>query len=63
MSRRCPECGEAPPWAERPRAEWPQHAPFCSDRCKLVDLSRWMDGDYVVQGPSWAAADPRKRDD
>jgi endogenous inhibitor of DNA gyrase (YacG/DUF329 family) len=22
--------------------------PFCSDRCKLVDLGRWMDGTYAI---------------
>lgn len=22
--------------------------PFCSDRCKLVDLGRWMDGSYLI---------------
>lgn len=22
--------------------------PFCSDRCKLIDLGRWMDGVYAV---------------
>ncbi|MDX2038499.1 MAG: DNA gyrase inhibitor YacG [Isosphaeraceae bacterium] len=22
--------------------------PFCSERCKLVDLGRWIDGDYRV---------------
>jgi len=25
------------------------HRPFCSSRCKWVDLGRWFDGDYVVQ--------------
>jgi endogenous inhibitor of DNA gyrase (YacG/DUF329 family) len=22
--------------------------PFCSDRCKLVDLGRWIDGSYTI---------------
>lgn len=22
--------------------------PFCSDRCKLVDLGRWIDGTYLI---------------
>ncbi len=25
--------------------------PFCSDRCKLVDLGRWIDGVYAIPGP------------
>jgi uncharacterized protein len=24
--------------------------PFCSDRCKLIDLGRWIDGAYVIAG-------------
>jgi endogenous inhibitor of DNA gyrase (YacG/DUF329 family) len=30
--------------------------PFCSERCKLQDLARWLDGDYKV------AADQVDRD-
>jgi endogenous inhibitor of DNA gyrase (YacG/DUF329 family) len=25
--------------------------PFCSQRCKLVDLGRWLDGTYSVSEP------------
>lgn len=25
--------------------------PFCSKRCKLVDLGRWFDGEYRVDEP------------
>ena len=25
--------------------------PFCSPQCKLVDLGRWLDGNYRVPGP------------
>lgn len=25
--------------------------PFCSERCKLVDLGRWLDGTYAVNEP------------
>ncbi len=25
-------------------------ASFCSDRCKLVDLKKWFDGDYAIPG-------------
>ncbi|KAB0677780.1 DNA gyrase inhibitor YacG [Aureimonas leprariae] len=40
--RECPECG-------RPsdRASYP----FCSPRCKAVDLNRWLSGSYVIPGP------------
>jgi endogenous inhibitor of DNA gyrase (YacG/DUF329 family) len=22
--------------------------PFCSERCRLIDLGRWLDGDYAI---------------
>jgi uncharacterized protein len=25
-----------------------QYRPFCSDRCKLIDLGSWAGGDYRV---------------
>ena len=27
--------------------EWPDW-PFCSPRCKLIDLGRWLGGDYRI---------------
>jgi endogenous inhibitor of DNA gyrase (YacG/DUF329 family) len=24
--------------------------PFCSDRCRLIDLGRWIDGVYAIPG-------------
>lgn len=29
--------------------DWPSF-PFCSERCRLIDLGRWFDGAYVVPG-------------
>ncbi|SFI33712.1 DNA gyrase inhibitor YacG [Aerobium aerolatum] len=40
-TRPCPECGK--PSA---RATYP----FCSQRCKDVDLNRWLSGSYVIPG-------------
>jgi endogenous inhibitor of DNA gyrase (YacG/DUF329 family) len=39
--RPCPECG-------KPSAR--EHYPFCSKRCKDVDLNRWLSGRYVIPG-------------
>ncbi len=39
--RPCPICGRAPA---------APHRPFCSDRCRQVDLGRWLTGVYVVPG-------------
>ena len=39
--RRCPVCG---------RPAEPEHLPFCSARCREVDLGRWLKGMYVIPG-------------
>ena len=25
--------------------------PFCSDRCRLIDLGKWASGEYVIPAP------------
>lgn len=43
--RPCPVCGKpVPPRAKGGRG--PQ--PFCSERCRQVDLGRWFSGAYSV---------------
>ena len=37
--RKCPECG-------KPSIR--EAYPFCSERCKSVDLNRWLSGAYVI---------------
>ncbi|WP_045119862.1 DNA gyrase inhibitor YacG [Haliangium ochraceum] len=32
-----------------PRPDNAAH-PFCSPRCQMVDLGRWLDGDYCIPG-------------
>ncbi|WP_062228184.1 DNA gyrase inhibitor YacG [Aureimonas frigidaquae] len=39
----CPEC-------RRPSAR--ATYPFCSPRCKAVDLNRWLSGSYVIPSPA-----------
>jgi endogenous inhibitor of DNA gyrase (YacG/DUF329 family) len=31
--------------------------PFCSERCKLQDLARWLDGDYRIADEAVSDAD------
>ncbi len=45
---RCPICRK--PYAVAILSDLPSF-PFCSDRCKLVDLGRWIDGAYAIPGP------------
>jgi endogenous inhibitor of DNA gyrase (YacG/DUF329 family) len=43
---RCPICGK--PVAPRPEN---RAVPFCSDRCRLVDLAKWLGEEYRIPGP------------
>jgi endogenous inhibitor of DNA gyrase (YacG/DUF329 family) len=45
MTTSCPICQRA--MDGRTRAEWPRW-PFCSARCKTIDLGRWLSGTYRV---------------
>jgi endogenous inhibitor of DNA gyrase (YacG/DUF329 family) len=45
-SATCPLCGRP----AAPRDGNPSF-PFCSDRCKLVDLGKWLGEDYRIPGP------------
>lgn len=38
---RCPICGKPRMYTYRP---------FCSKRCANIDLARWMNGGYVIEG-------------
>jgi endogenous inhibitor of DNA gyrase (YacG/DUF329 family) len=42
---RCPICDCA--MEGQSTAEWPQF-PFCSDRCRTIDLGRWLGERYSV---------------
>jgi endogenous inhibitor of DNA gyrase (YacG/DUF329 family) len=32
--------------------------PFCSDRCRIIDLGKWASGSYVVSAPVTDADEP-----
>lgn len=41
----CPRCRKNGPWLE---AKW---KPFCSDRCRLIDLGDWFEGNHKISEP------------
>jgi len=41
----CPRCGALSPFT--PQNEW---RPFCSERCKMIDLGQWASENYRVAG-------------
>ena len=44
---RCPICEK--PYEIAKLGDLPTF-PFCNDRCKLIDLGRWIDGAYAIPG-------------
>jgi uncharacterized protein len=44
LSLRCPICKKAVKSAD-------SDFPFCSERCRLIDLGKWASGGYVVSSP------------
>jgi uncharacterized protein len=45
----CPICGKSVEVPDESVPSDPKNPfPFCSDRCKLVDLGRWLDGKYQI---------------
>ena len=59
---RCPICKKA---VKSTDAEFP----FCSDRCRTIDLGKWASGAYVIPSPETEAeeairdADPKDSED
>ncbi|MGA2442187.1 MAG: DNA gyrase inhibitor YacG [Tepidisphaeraceae bacterium] len=43
----CPICKKAVAELDDP-ASPNRFFPFCSERCKLIDLGRWLDGRYRI---------------
>lgn len=42
----CPTCRAPVPWEGNPCR------PFCSERCRLIDLGAWVEGKYRIRGES-----------
>ena len=45
MKEKCPTCDSL-------FNESGEHSPFCSERCKLIDLGQWLEGNYRIPGKS-----------
>lgn len=48
----CPRCGTLVAWTPQNRFR-----PFCSERCKMIDLGAWADEEYRVPAQEEDAAD------
>lgn len=41
----CPHCGKPVPWTETSKSK-----PFCSERCRLIDLGDWLTERHAIPG-------------
>jgi len=53
----CPTCGKRVPWVAENR--W---RPFCSERCKLIDLGEWLSEEKRIPGEPALPPDNPKDD-
>ena len=44
LTVKCPTCRKDAVWEDNP------HRPFCSDRCRLIDLGAWAQEKYRIRG-------------
>ncbi|MCK4501917.1 MAG: DNA gyrase inhibitor YacG [Desulfuromonadales bacterium] len=41
---KCPRCGKKSIWSDNPSR------PFCSEKCRIIDLGSWASEEYSVDG-------------
>ena len=49
----CPTCSRPVEWSEK--SPW---RPFCSERCKLIDLGAWAAGQRAIPGDTPEKEEP-----
>jgi len=47
-STQCPTCGKPVHYVPRARSPF---FPFCSERCQLIDLGKWLCEEHRIQEP------------
>lgn len=45
LVNKCPTCRKPGEWFAG------SYGPFCSQRCKLIDLGKWLGGEHVISEP------------
>lgn len=48
----CPHCGKAVPWTAAS-----SFRPFCSERCRLIDLGAWASESHRIAGAALPPGD------
>lgn len=54
-SVKCPQCREETAWEGNP------FRPFCSERCKLIDLGAWASEEYRIAGKKKPAGEDENK--
>jgi uncharacterized protein len=52
----CPICKKPVELSDR-------EAPFCSERCRIIDLGNWASGKYVISTPANLSVDSGEDDE
>lgn len=58
MRVRCPTCKRDIAWSD----DFP-HRPFCSDRCRLIDLGAWLSEQHAIPGKEGEFSEDNSRND
>ncbi len=59
----CPTCKRRVRVCRDDPSKLPPLFPFCSERCKMVDLGAWLDADYrIASGPDEESEQPAHED-
>ncbi|MFB2538303.1 MULTISPECIES: DNA gyrase inhibitor YacG [unclassified Acinetobacter] len=52
----CPRCQKLTTWQDNP------YRPFCSERCRLIDLGAWANEDYKIASQDSASNNTPEHD-
>ncbi len=63
MQVTCPTCKHRVRVQRRDSLALPRFFPFCSERCKMIDLGAWLNAEYRIPGkPDDQSDHPTERD-
>lgn len=55
LTLKCPICGKEAPFGA-------PEMPFCSERCRLIDLGKWAEEEYRIAGEPAPAGGERREE-